>query len=183
MQNTIKQRFDLQYMAHIMNTTYRHTKQVTRMLARCSQGVAKVYPRCSQALGRLMSMLRVCLEYAYTYRTGGQTPCAMASHTCFSRGNTPFLQEKHCVSLGETLRSSVWAHSKELLLTLLLLITGGLFPCVMKAHCTILVAMGMIKTTLRKIFTYVRQNRKMIGFGTILLALHTIQIPTQKCLS
>ena len=58
----------------------------------------------------------------------------MASHTCFSRRNTPFLLEKHSVSLGETLRSSVWAHSKELLLTLLLLITGGLFPCVMKAQ-------------------------------------------------
>ena len=58
----------------------------------------------------------------------------MASHTCFSRRNTPFPQQKHCVSLGETLRSSVWAHSKELLLTLLLLITGGLFPCVMKAQ-------------------------------------------------
>ena len=76
MQNTIKQRFDLQYMAHIMNTTYRHTKQVTRMVARCTQGVAKVYPRCTQgvakvyprctqALGRLMSMLRVWLEYAW----------------------------------------------------------------------------------------------------------------------
>ena len=55
----------------------------------------------------------------------------IASHTCFSRRNTPFLLEKHSVSLGETLRSSVWTHSKELLLTLLLLITGGLFPCVM----------------------------------------------------
>ena len=121
MQNTIKQRFDLQYMAHIMNTTYRHTKQVTRMLATCSQGVAKVYPRCSQALGRLMSMLRVCLGYTYTYRTGGQTPCA-----CFSRRNTPFLLEKHCVSLGETLCSSVWTHSKELLLS-----TEGQTPCAM----------------------------------------------------
>lgn len=58
----------------------------------------------------------------------------MASHTCFSRRNTPFLLEKHSVSLGETLRSNVWTHSKELLLTLLLLITGGLFPCVMKAQ-------------------------------------------------
>ena len=129
MQNTIKQRFDLQYTAHIMNTTYRHTKQVTRMLARCSQGVAKVYPRCSQALGRLMSMLRVCLEYAYTYRTGGQTPCAIArhiiaSHTCFSRGNTPYLLEKHCVSPRETLRSSVYLSCKQTLLTLLLLISG-----------------------------------------------------------
>ena len=85
-----------------------------------------------------MSMLRVCLEYAYsmprvclgytyTYRTGGQTPCAIArhiitSHTCFSRGNTPFLLEKHSVSLGETLRSSVYLSCKQLLLTLLLLI-------------------------------------------------------------
>ena len=65
MQNTIKQRFDLQYMAQTMSTTYRHTKQVTRMVARCTQGVPKVYPRCSQALGRLMSMLRVWLEYAW----------------------------------------------------------------------------------------------------------------------
>ena len=64
MQNTIKQRFDLQYMAHNISTTYRSKKQVTRMMARCTQGVAKVYPRCSQALGRLMSMLRVWLEYA-----------------------------------------------------------------------------------------------------------------------
>ena len=52
-------------MTHIMSTTYRHTKQVTRMVARCTQGVAKVYPRCTQALGRLMSMLRVWLEYAW----------------------------------------------------------------------------------------------------------------------
>jgi len=60
-----------------MNTTYRSKKQVTRMVARCTQGVAKVYPRCSQALGRLMSMprvsleaawsmARVCLQYAYS---------------------------------------------------------------------------------------------------------------------
>ena len=85
-----------------------------------------------------MSMLRVCLEYAYsmprvclgytyTYRTGGQTPCAIArhiitSHTCFSRGNTPFLLKKHSVSLGETLRSSVYLSCKQILLTLLLLI-------------------------------------------------------------
>lgn len=48
----------IQYMAHIMNTTYRHTKQVTRMVARCTQGVAK-----------LMSMPRVWLEYAYSMPT------------------------------------------------------------------------------------------------------------------
>ena len=52
-------------MTHIMSTTYRHTKQVTRMVARCTQGVPKVYPRCSQALAILMSMLRVWLEYAW----------------------------------------------------------------------------------------------------------------------
>ena len=34
-------------------------------MARCTQGVAKVYPRCSQALAILMSMLRVWLEYAW----------------------------------------------------------------------------------------------------------------------
>ena len=64
-------------MTHTMNTTYRNKKRVTRMMARCSQGVAKVYPRCSQgvakvyprctqALGRLMSMPRVWLEAAWS---------------------------------------------------------------------------------------------------------------------
>ena len=80
-----------------------------------------------------MSMLRVCLGYTYTYRTGGQTPCAMkqsiarhiiASHTCFSRRNTPFLLEKHSVSPRETLRSSVYLSCKQTLLTLLFLISG-----------------------------------------------------------
>ena len=46
----------------------------------------------------------------------------ITSHTCFSRRNTPFLLEKHSVSLGETLRSSVYSSCKQLLLTLLLLI-------------------------------------------------------------
>ena len=59
-----------------------------------------------------------------------------ASRICFSRRNTLFPLQKHSVSLGETLRSSVWAHSKELLFTLLLLITGGLTPCV-KAQVTL----------------------------------------------
>ena len=48
-----------------MNTTYRSKKRVTRMMARCSQGVAKVYPRCTQALGRLMSKLRSSLGAAW----------------------------------------------------------------------------------------------------------------------
>ena len=65
MQNTIKQRFDLQYMTHTMNMTYRSKKRVTRMMARCSQGVAKVYPRCTQALAILMSKLRSSLGAAW----------------------------------------------------------------------------------------------------------------------
>ena len=48
-----------------MNTTYRSKKRVTRMMARCCQGVAKVYPRCTQALGRLMSKLRSSLGAAW----------------------------------------------------------------------------------------------------------------------
>ena len=48
----------------------------------------------------------------------------IASHTCFSRRNTPFLLEKHCVSPRETLRSSVYLSCKQTLLTLLLLISG-----------------------------------------------------------
>ena len=37
-----------------------------REMARCTQGVPKVYPRCTHTLGRLMSMLRVWLEYAWS---------------------------------------------------------------------------------------------------------------------
>lgn len=48
----------------------------------------------------------------------------ITSHTCFSRRNTPFLLEKHSVSLGETLRSSVYLSCKQTLLTLLFLISG-----------------------------------------------------------
>lgn len=48
----------------------------------------------------------------------------ITSHTCFSRRNTPYLLEKHSVSLGETLRSSVYLSCKQTLLTLLLLISG-----------------------------------------------------------
>ena len=61
--------------------TYRKTESahchtVKSEMARCTQGVGKVYPRCTQALGKLMSMLRSSLgagkeqlrsslEYAY----------------------------------------------------------------------------------------------------------------------
>ncbi len=55
MQNTIKQRFDLQYMAHNISTTYRCKKEVTRELK-----------GSIHTLAILMSMLRVCLEYAWS---------------------------------------------------------------------------------------------------------------------
>ena len=42
-----------------------HCHTVDKEMAKCSQGVPKVYPRCTQALGRLMSMLRVWLEAAW----------------------------------------------------------------------------------------------------------------------
>lgn len=37
---------------------------VDKEMARCTQGVGKVYPRCTQALGKLMSMLRSSLGAA-----------------------------------------------------------------------------------------------------------------------
>ena len=79
-------------MTHTMNTTYRSKQQVTRMMARCTQGVAKVYPRCSQALGRLMSMLRVWLEYAYSMPT-----VCLETKNLFPYGeqNIPTLGTKH----------------------------------------------------------------------------------------
>ena len=47
--------------------TYRKTESARchneeREMARCTQGVGKVYPRCTQALSRLMSMLRSSLQ-------------------------------------------------------------------------------------------------------------------------
>ena len=59
MQNTIKQRFDLQYMAQTMSTKYRHTKQVTREL----EGSTHTLPILFEYA---WSMLRVCLQYAYS---------------------------------------------------------------------------------------------------------------------
>ena len=38
-----------------------HCHTVDKEMARCTQGVGKVYPRCTQALGKLMSMLRSSL--------------------------------------------------------------------------------------------------------------------------
>ena len=73
------------------------------MMARCSQGVAKVYPRCSQALAILMSMLRVWLEYAWKqprvwleYAYSMPTVC-LETKNLFPYGeqNIPTLGTKH----------------------------------------------------------------------------------------
>ena len=86
-----------------MKTIYENRKRVTRMMARCTQGVAKVYPRCSQALGRLMSMLRVWLEYAWKqprvwleYAYSMPTVC-LETKNLFPYGeqNIPTLGTKH----------------------------------------------------------------------------------------
>ena len=72
-------------------------------MARCSQGVAKVYPRCSQALGRLMSMPRVWLEAAWSmarvwleYAYSMPTVC-LETKNLFPYGeqNIPTLGKKH----------------------------------------------------------------------------------------
>ena len=59
-----------------MSTEYRHTKQVTRMMAGSSHTLAILMSMLRVSLEAAWSMARVCLEYAYTHRTGGQTPCA-----------------------------------------------------------------------------------------------------------
>ena len=73
------------------------------MMARCTQGVAKVYPRCSQALAILMSMLRVWLEYAWKqprvwleYAYSMPTVC-LETKNLFPYGeqNIPTLGTKH----------------------------------------------------------------------------------------
>ena len=108
----------IQYMTHTMNTTYRHTKQVTRMVARCSQGVPKVYPRCSQALGRLMSMLRVCLQYAYSM-----------PRVCLEYAYTHLIRKPYAISVRARRTASPLLTDQEsapygLFLTLLFLISG-----------------------------------------------------------
>ena len=114
-------------MTHIMSTTYRHTKQVTRMVARCTQGVPKVYPRCSQALAILMSMLRVWLEYAYSMPT-----VCLETKNLFPYGeqNIPTLETKHSLPGNKTgfLRpfSSKRAElERRLLMSMLLMLVLG----------------------------------------------------------
>ena len=125
-------------MTHIMSTAYRHTKQVTRMVARCTQGVAKVYPRCTQALGRLMSMLRVWLEYAWKqprvwleYAYSMPTVC-LETKNLFPYGeqNIPTLGTKHSLPGNKTgfLRpfSSKRAElERRLLMSMLLMLVLG----------------------------------------------------------
>ena len=125
-------------MTHIMSTTYRHTKQVTRMVARCTQGVAKVYPRCSQALAILMSMLRVWLEYAWKqprvwleYAYSMPTVC-LETKNLFPYGeqNIPTLGTKHSLPGNKTgfLRpfSSKRAElERRLLMSMLLMLVLG----------------------------------------------------------
>ena len=89
----------IQYMAHIMNTTYRHTKQVTRMMARCTQGVAKVYPRCTQALGRLMSMLRVSLEAAWSMLRVCLQYAYSMPRVCLAYAYTHLIRKPYAISV------------------------------------------------------------------------------------
>ena len=112
-----------------MKTIYENRKRVTRMMARCSQGVAKVYPRCSQALGRLMSMprvsleaawsmLRVCLQYAYSM-----------PRVCLAYAYTHLIRKPYAISVRARRTASPLLTDREsapygLFLTLLLLISG-----------------------------------------------------------
>ena len=111
MQNTIKQRFDLQYMAHIMNTTYRHTKQVTREL----EGSTHTLPILFEYA---WSMLRVCLEYAYSM-----------PRVCLEYAYTHLIRNPYAISVRARRTASPLLTDREsapygLFLTLLLLISG-----------------------------------------------------------
>ena len=101
-----------------MKTIYENRKRVTRMMARCTQGVAKVYPRCSQALGILMSMLRVCLQYAYSM-----------PRVCLEYAYTHLIRKPYAISVRARRTASPLPTDQEsapygLFLTLLLLFSG-----------------------------------------------------------
>lgn len=91
-------------MTHTMNMTYRHTKQVTRLMAGFSQFLAILVSKLRSSLEAAWSMARVCQEAAYSEITARF--------------------ERHYGSSLTALR----------LVMSLLLIVGGLFPCVMKAQ-------------------------------------------------
>ena len=112
-----------------MNTTYRHTKQVTRMVARCTQGVAKVYPRCSQALAILMSMLRVWLEYAWKQPRVWLEYAYSMPRVCLEYAYTHLIRNPYAISVRARRTASPLPTDQEsapygLFLTLLLLIFG-----------------------------------------------------------
>ena len=95
------------------------------MMARCSQGVAKVYPRCSQALAILMSMLRVWLEYAWSmarvwleYAYSMPTVCLETKNLFpYWEQNIPTLGTKHSQAGNKT--------GFRLLVSLLLMLVLG----------------------------------------------------------
>ena len=66
MQNTIKQRFDLQYMAHNISTTYRCKKEVTRELKGSSHTLAILMSKLRSSLGAAWEQPGSSLEYAYS---------------------------------------------------------------------------------------------------------------------
>jgi len=83
-----------------MSTEYRHTKQITRLMKGSSHTLAILMSMLRVSLEAAWSMARVCLEYAYTHRTGGQTPCAevcLETKNLFPYGeqNIPTLGTKH----------------------------------------------------------------------------------------
>jgi len=94
-------------------------------MARCSQGVAKVYPRCSQALAILMSMLRVWLEYAWSmarvwleYAYSMPTVCLETKNLFpYWEQNIPTLGTKHSQAGNKT--------GFRLLVSLLLMLVLG----------------------------------------------------------
>ena len=111
MQNTIKQRFDLQYMAQTMSTKYRHIKRVTREL----EGSTHTLPILFEYA---WSMLRVCLQYAYSM-----------PRVCLEYAYTHLIRKPYAISVRARRTGSPLLTDREsapygLFLTLLLLISG-----------------------------------------------------------
>ena len=87
-------------MKQDMSTTYGIKKQVTRLMAGSSHTLSLLMSMLRVSLEAAWSMARVWLEYAYTHRTGGQTPCAevcLETKNLFPYGeqNIPTLGTKH----------------------------------------------------------------------------------------
>ena len=87
-------------MKQDMSTTYGIKKQVTRLMAGSSHTLSLLMSMLRVSQEAAWSMARVWLEYAYTHRTGGQTPCAevcLETKNLFPYGeqNIPTLGTKH----------------------------------------------------------------------------------------